>query len=121
GGAVAIISALDRPDFYKGLLFIAPVTITDPDLVGPCELDSSGISRDPDVVSPNSVVDNSIQVSAECVNCFNAECDNCFNAECDNCFNAECVNQLHTIDFCLKAIKPRWMSARSTEIFDKVS
>ncbi|KAK3800510.1 hypothetical protein RRG08_043828 [Elysia crispata] len=68
GGAIAIISALDRPDFYKGVVLIAPVVTADQDLIGPCQeifgtmvsyifpqfpvfkLDSSAISRDPAVV-----------------------------------------------------------------------
>lgn len=68
GGAVAIISALDRPTFYKGLVFIAPVVIPDPQQIGRCQeflgtmisyvfpefpvfkLDPNEISRDADVV-----------------------------------------------------------------------
>ncbi|RUS91256.1 hypothetical protein EGW08_000968 [Elysia chlorotica] len=68
GGAIAILSALDRPDYYKGLVLIGPVVTADQDLVGPCQeffgklisyivpqfpvfkLDANAVSRDTKVV-----------------------------------------------------------------------
>ncbi|GFR58436.1 monoglyceride lipase [Elysia marginata] len=35
GGAVTIIAALDRPDFFKGVVLIGPVVSNDQDTVGP--------------------------------------------------------------------------------------
>ncbi|KAK3800503.1 hypothetical protein RRG08_043821 [Elysia crispata] len=68
GGAVTIISALDRPDYFKGVVLIGPVVTNDQNEVGPVlaffgkiiarifpqfpvfALDDNLISRDPKVV-----------------------------------------------------------------------
>lgn len=36
GGTIAILSVIDRPDFFTGALFSAPSVTADPDLVAPC-------------------------------------------------------------------------------------
>ncbi|XP_046570972.1 monoglyceride lipase-like isoform X1 [Haliotis rubra] len=68
GGTIAIKSAMERPDFFKGVILISPAVIPDPNVATPVKvtvgrlvgrmfpqfpiikLDSKNVSRDPEVV-----------------------------------------------------------------------
>ena len=38
GGTIAVLSVIERPDFFTGAVFSGPSVTADPDVVNPCKV-----------------------------------------------------------------------------------